>query len=112
MKPPLLNRLMILEDSYRQPDGAGGYTTQWQPLGQIWAEVSAGAGRELADNAMPLSRVPCRITVRAAPVGAPSRPQAGQRFREGTRIYGITAVAEQDHAGRYLLCQAYEEVAV
>ncbi len=112
MKPPVLNRKLTLEDSYRVPDAAGGYTAEWQELGQIWGQVVAGTGREKAVNALPLSRVPYRITVRAAPIGAPSRPHAGQRFREGTRIFAIAAVTEQDSDGRYLLCQAHEEVAV
>ncbi|MEY1555175.1 head-tail adaptor protein [Yoonia sp. R2331] len=112
MKAPVLNRQLTLEDSYRVPDNAGGFTTEWQPLGQLWAQVIAGTGREQAVNALPLSRVPYKVTVRAAPVGAPSRPHAGQRFREGSRIFSINAVTEQDSEGRYLLCQAQEEVAV
>ncbi len=112
MKPPVLNRQLTLEDSYRVPDAAGGYSSDWQPLGQVWAQVIAGTGSERADNALPLSRVPYRITVRAAPFGSPARPHAGQRFREVERIFAITAVTEQDTAGRYLLCQAVEEVAV
>lgn len=110
MKPPILNRHLTLEDSYRVPDNAGGYTTQWQGLGAMWAQIDAGTGRERADNALPLSRVPFKITVRAAPVSAPSRPHAGQRFREGTRIFAIISVAEKDRGGRYLMCQAEEEV--
>jgi head-tail adaptor len=49
--------------------------------------------------------------VRGAPVGVPSRPEAGQRFREGSRVYRIEAVAEKDPQGRYLTCFATEEVA-
>lgn len=112
MKPPTLNRHLTLEDSYRVPNDSGGFSSQWQPLGQIWAQVIAGTGKEQAVNALPLSRVPYRITVRAAPMGAPSRPHAGQRFREGERIFSINAVTEQDAEGRFLLCQAQEEIAV
>ena len=111
MKMPQLNRKLVLEDAYRVPDQAGGYQTQWQALGTLWADIVAGRGREQAVNALPLSRVPCRITVRATPEGAASRPKPGQRFREGTRIYAIQAVTEADPTGRYLTCQALEEVA-
>jgi hypothetical protein len=55
--------------------------------------------------------VPYRITVRAAPYGAPSRPAAGQRFREGTRIFQINAVAEQGVDALFLTCFAEEETA-
>jgi len=58
-----------------------------------------------------LSTVPYRITVRAAPVGAPSRPKPEQRFRDGERVFRIQAVTEDEEAGTYLVCFAREEVA-
>ena len=51
-----------------------------------------------------------RITVRAAPFGAPRRPKPEQRLREGARVFRIAAVAEDDADGRYLTCFAQEEV--
>ena len=109
---PVLNRKLVLEDAYRVPDALGGYVTEWQPLGTLWAQISFGAGQERASQMQPLSRVPVRVTVRASRVGAPSRPRAGQRFREDTRIYGIVAVTEQDASGHYLICQCLEEIAI
>jgi head-tail adaptor len=50
-----------------------------------------------------------RITVRAAPQGAPSRPKPSQRFRDGARIFSIDAVTESDPGGRFLVCFATEE---
>ena len=52
-----------------------------------------------------------RIVVRAAPMGSDARPRPDQRFREGARVFAIRAVAEEDAAGRYLVCFADEEVA-
>ena len=109
-KPPVLNRKLVLEAPKRLADGAGGYTTQWAELGQLWAEVKAGSGRETADGLLTVSSVPYKITVRAAPPDAQSRPRAEQRFREGPRTYLILAVAERDVQGRYLTCFAREEV--
>ncbi len=57
-----------------------------------------------------MSQVPLKITVRAAPVGAPSRPRADQRFRAGSRLFHILSVTEADPMGRFLLCQAREVV--
>ncbi|MDX8349657.1 head-tail adaptor protein [Cognatiyoonia sp. IB215446] len=111
MNAPHLNRALTLEAPVRVPDGAGGYTADWQVLGVIWGEVKAGAGRERAAFAVTVSRVPYRITVRAAPYGAPSRPVAGQRFRDGARVFHINAVAEKGHDGRFLTCHVEEEVA-
>ncbi|WP_394152567.1 head-tail adaptor protein [Loktanella salsilacus] len=111
MRLPILNRKLVLEAAQRSPDGAGGYDTSWQPLGTLWAEIKSGNGSARGENALQLSRVPLKITVRAAQVGSDARPSAGQRFREGSRLYAILAVTEQDSRARYLVCHAAEEVA-
>jgi head-tail adaptor len=107
-----LNRRLVLETRERTADGAGGYHEVWRPLGVIWAEIRGGTGREREGaGTATLSSVPYRITVRASPTGAPSRPRPDQRFRDGERIFRILAVAERDHEARYLECAAREEVA-
>lgn len=106
MSVPHLNRKMILEAPERASDGAGGYSEVWQALGLIWGEVlPRGAGREVSASQLNL-----KITVRAAPQGAPSRPTAAMRFRDGERLYLIEAVTETTSEGRYLVCFAKEEV--
>lgn len=87
MTAPQLNRALVLEGAVKMADGAGGYTRNWEPLGVLWAELKAGTGREVGAAATTVSRVPYKITVRAAPYGTPSRPTVGQRFREGARIF-------------------------
>ncbi|GGE11115.1 head-tail adaptor [Gemmobacter megaterium] len=106
-----LNRRMVLEARSEVADGAGGLVVSWVALGDLWAAVLPGAGREGGSEAVSLGEVALRITVRGAPEGAPSRPVAGQRLREGARLFRILAVAEADAAGRYLTCHAREEVA-
>lgn len=107
---PALNRAMVLEARADVPDGAGGLVVGWAALGTVWAAVLPGTGREGGDEGVTLGEVPCRIVVRGAPVGAPSRPAAGQRLREGNRTFAILAVIEADPNGRYLTCFAREEV--
>lgn len=104
-----LSRKLVLEDPARTPDGSGGFAPGWVPLGQLWAEVKAGSGRELTGLTAPVATVTYRITVRAAPAGAMSRPKPEQRFREGERVFHILAVSERDPAGRFLTCHAQEE---
>lgn len=111
MKAQVLGRQLVLEGPERVADGAGGYVTDWAPLGTLWAKVTAWTGHEGQGALAPVSRLRVRIMVRAAPHGAPSRPRAGQRFREGARVFAILAVSEADGAGRYLVCQAQEEIA-
>lgn len=110
MTLPRLNREVVLEDPQRMPDGSGGFAETWVPLGTFWAEIRTGFGRESAADLMKVSTLAFRITVRAAPPGAPSRPRPEQRFREGSRLFRILAVAERDPAGTYLTCFAEEEV--
>ncbi len=108
---PILNRRLVLEAPVRAPDGAGGYAEIWQALGEVWADVRPGTGGEGAGESLALSTLTLRITVRAAPEGAVSRPKAAQRFREGNRLYRILAVAEADRSASYLTCFARAEAA-
>jgi head-tail adaptor len=112
MKPPRLHRRLLLEAPGRTPDGAGGYATTWSALGTLWAELDPGTARVSSQPGGPSARLPLRVTVRAAPQGAPSRPEPGQRFRDGARTYAIASVAAADPQGRFLQCLAHEEVAL
>lgn len=105
-----LNRRLVLEAPVRTPDGAGGYDVTWQPLGSLWGALKPGTGREIAAVGATVSRVPCKIFVRAAPPGESLRPLPDQRFREGLRTFIILAVTQDDPKGMYLTCHAIEEV--
>lgn len=107
MSAPRLNRPLVLETSVRVADGAGGFAESWAALGQVWAELRPGSGREAGGEEVTLTQVPYRITVRAAPQGNERRPRAGQRFRDGARVFSILAVTERDDL--YLTCFAREE---
>ncbi len=106
-----LVRKLVLEERESAPDGSGGHTVAWRPLGVLWADVKARAGREDFIGAVGRPRVRYRIIVRGAPFGAQSRPRPEQRLREGGRIFDILTVAEFDPAGRYLEIQAEEGLA-
>ena len=110
MSVPRLNQPLVLEEPVRVSDGAGGFTEGWIALGTLWAEISARSGREVGASGAPVSRVGYKIVVRAAPFGTPERPKPEQRFRNGSRIFAIQAVAERDPEGRYLTCFADEEL--
>jgi len=110
MSMPQLNRSLVLERPVQAPDGAGGFALTWESVGTLWGEVRAGPGRDPAGVEITLALVPYRITVRGAPVGSPRRPVPEQRFRDGTRVYHILAVTEQDMDGSYLSCFSREEV--
>lgn len=106
-----LDRRLVLEERRRTADGAGGFDESWAALGTLWAVMEPARGREVTGAAGALARVPWRITVRGAPMGSPRRPRAGQRLRDGGRVFAVLAVAEADPGGRYLTCFAEEEAA-
>ncbi len=109
MSAPQLRQQLALEAASRVPDGAGGFTRTWALVGLLWAEMVAGTGRDPSGEELILTSVAWRITVRGAPVGASSRPRPEQRFRLGTRIFTILAVAERDAGGQWLTCTCREE---
>lgn len=109
MSIPHLCRKLVLEAPQQVPDGAGGYVESWAALGEHWVEISSRTGRERAEAGVPVSSASYKIVVRGAPFGSAARPMPDQRFREGTRLFVIQAVAECDPAGRYLICFADEE---
>ncbi len=111
MTAPMLTRALVLETPVRSADGAGGYVARWEVLGTLWAEIVAASGRDLTGIETALSRVILRITVRAAPHGSSMRPQPDQRLLDGERVFAIRAVRERDARGRYLICDAEEQVA-
>lgn len=110
MSMPNLDRPLTLESPQDVPDGAGGFSRIWLPLGELWAELRATSGRETASGTAPVSVNSVEIVVRGAPVGSLSRPRPEQRFREGTRIYRIVSVVEDDGRGQFLRCRTEEEV--
>ena len=107
---PRLSRKLVLEGRPAMPDGSGGRAGAWEVLGTHWAMVQARTGRFEAGEAFPRARVPYKITLRSVPPDTPSRPEPGQRFVEGARVYHIRAVADEATDARYLICFADEEV--
>lgn len=110
MRQIQLTRPLILERPSQTPDGAGGFSGYWEALGVVWSDVRASSGRDVGGVGASRSLTGFRIIVRGAPQGAESRPVPGQRFRDGGRIFNITAVTEADAKGRFLTCFAEEEI--
>jgi head-tail adaptor len=110
MKSISLNRLLVLEELIQTPDGAGGFSKSWVPVGNLWAEIRPGVGREAGGEEVTLAAVSYRITVRGAEQGAVRRPRPDQRLREGARVFKVLAVTERDPQGHYLTCFAREEM--
>lgn len=105
---PVLSRQVELQERNLTPDGCGGFGEDWTTLGVHWAAFDARSAREQIIGGRSVSGVTYRVTVRAAPHGAPSRPKADQRFVDGNRVFSILAVADDDPEGLYLTCWTEE----
>lgn len=105
-----LNRKLVLEARTRNADGSGGFTGGWVVLGTHWGALESVSGRLERGEELARSRVQYRITLRAVPPTSVSRPRAGQRFREGARLFDIRAVRDSSDA-RFLTCIVDEEEA-
>lgn len=105
-----LSRKLELQSLSRTPDGSGGFVSSWASLGIHWAAVEPGRGRLEAGDGYARTKASYRITIRSVPPLSVARPRAGQRFREGERVYLIRAVAEATDA-RHLTCYVDEEAA-
>ncbi len=109
MTPSELTRHLVLEAPERVSDGMGGHGGGWAALGLHWARIRPARGRYQSRGDIAVSGVSAEIIVRGAPAGAASRPEPGQRFREGARAWRVVAVSEADASGSYLRCDAVEE---
>jgi head-tail adaptor len=105
-----LNRPLTLQQSRSVPDGAGGLSEVWDDLGVLWAMVTARSGSGRPGEFRSAGRLGLKISVRFAHQGSPARPEPGQRFKDGARVYLIEAVHEADDAQRLLVCFAEEEL--
>lgn len=91
-----LSRKLTLEERVATPDGAGGHSVDWRPIGSLWANVRPASAREAFVGGQSRARVVYRVLVRSAPIDALSRPRPNQRFRDGVRVFDILAVADRD----------------
>lgn len=105
-----LNRRLVLEAPQRVSDGAGGFDETWIALGTLWAGVKPRTGRLARGETGEVSIGGFRFTVRGAPKGHSNRPEPGQRFRMGARVFRIESVTENEPSGLYLVCECQEEV--
>ena len=104
-----LNRKLSLEAPIRTGDGAGGYVESWSTLGEIWAQITARSSSIGEGAGADLNRQRFRIVLRGAEQGSSLRPIAGQRFKDGARIFIVDAVSELGIEGHYLECWTHEE---
>jgi SPP1 family predicted phage head-tail adaptor len=103
--PGALRHRLVLEEPVETPDGAGGVTRSYATVTTLWAAVAPVRARgDVVAEALGAT-VTHRIIVRSGP-----DVTTRHRLREGTRIFRILALRDQDGSGRLLEIDAEERV--
>jgi len=98
-----LRRRLLLEAPVATPDGLGGATHAYETVAALWARVEWLSGGERWRFGRPEQAATHRITIRWR-----DGLDAGQRLRDGDRVYEIRAVADPQDGRRRLVCLAEE----
>jgi SPP1 family predicted phage head-tail adaptor len=99
-----LRHRLIHETAISLPDGAGGASTTFLAVDQLWARIESPAGDPSLSAERRLATLIHRITVRA-----PNTLSRGDRLTLGTRIFAIEALSDPDGRGRFTRCLCREE---
>ena len=103
--PPVgaLRRRLVLEAAISMPDGLGGTTQDFETVAALWAQVEWLAGGEHWRRGRPEQEATHRMTMRWR-----AGVDAGQRLRDGERLFDIRTVADPDGSRRRLVCHVLE----
>ncbi|HEV7259719.1 MAG TPA: phage head closure protein [Bosea sp. (in: a-proteobacteria)] len=98
-----LRRRLVLEAAVTSPDGLGGQTQSFETVAALWAQVEWLGGGEHWRRGRPEQAATHRITMRWR-----AGVEAGQRLRDGERLFDIRSVADPDGSRRRLVCHILE----
>ena len=98
-----LRRRLVLEAAVATPDGLGGATQTYETVAALWAQVEFLSGGEHWRRGRPEQAATHRVTMRWR-----AGVDAGQRLRDGERIFDIRAVADPNGSRRRLVCLVLE----
>lgn len=98
-----LRRRLTLEAPVATPDGLGGTTQVFQTVAALWAQLEWLSAAEHWRRGRPEQVATYRVTMRWR-----SGVDAGQRLRDGDRLFDIRAVADPDGSRRRLICLVQE----
>ncbi|KRE17785.1 hypothetical protein ASE63_00850 [Bosea sp. Root381] len=94
---------LLLEAPVATPDGLGGATVSHETVAAVWAQVEWLSGGEHWRRGRPEQIATHRITMRWR-----AGVDAGQRLRDGERVFDIRAVFDPDGSRRRLVCLVQE----
>lgn len=98
-----LRRRLVLETPVATPDGLGGATQDFEVVAALWGQVEWLSGGEHWRMGRPEQVASHRVTLRWR-----AGLDAGQRLRDGERIFDIRAVVDPEDGRRRLICLVEE----
>lgn len=98
-----LRHRVTLQQAVRTPDEGGGADLLWTDIASVWASIEAAGGsvRDASDRIDTRTRTKIRLRFRAG-------INPGMRFIEGSRIFNIQAVLDENGKRQWLLCLCEE----
>lgn len=104
--PGRLNRRLVLEEPTDLTDDQAGNTPAFMPVVEVWALAEPLAAESAERAGAVESEARWRLTVRAD-----ARITPACRFTDGPTVFDIVTVRDADGTGRYLICEALQEIA-
>jgi SPP1 family predicted phage head-tail adaptor len=101
--PGDLRHRLTLQEVQRVGDGAGGATTSWSDVADVWAQLTPAGGSEGIEAGRLAGKRAYEIVLRYR-----DGVQPAMRFRFGTRILEILTVVDVGERRRWLRCLCEE----
>jgi SPP1 family predicted phage head-tail adaptor len=101
--PGDLRHRLVLEETQRVSDGAGGFTEDWVTVAAVWAAIRPSGGGESVEAGRLAGRMTHDVTIRYRAGVTPA-----MRFRQGNRLFQILAAIDEDERKRMLRCLCEE----
>nr|CAD6610855.1 head-tail adaptor protein [Rhizobium sp. Khangiran2] len=103
--PGRMTTRLVLEAPVEAPDGQGGAAVTWEAVRVLWARVEPVRVSERQEAGAESATISYRIWIWFR-----DDVVAGQRFRNGSRVFAVKLVRDPHETRRFLVCHC-EEVA-
>lgn len=98
------NRQLTIENEVEISDGCGGFITQFQAQGTVWASLCPLRSTQPLEADTKVTEHAYRITIRFRP-----DISGTTRFVTGTRRFQVISAQDLDETKRYIECECVEK---
>ncbi|MCF6322350.1 MAG: phage head closure protein [Rhizobiaceae bacterium] len=101
--PGKLRHRLSLEFQNEQPDGSGGFETDWKLVADVWGAIEPVTISRQMEVGTENPQIAHKITIRWRDDCLPQ-----MRFTKSGRVFLINTVFDPDETKRYLICSCEE----